>query len=203
MNAYLDAIILAGGASRRLKQPKQLLPLEGKSLLRHTIEKIEPICDRIHVVLGAHIEYTLRDIASYFVLIHHNPEWKEGMASTIRTGVGHLDKETAAVMILLVDQPLIPPSHFQNLRHVWKTDGRGMVVSAYNQRFGAPALFTKNYFPLLQSLKGDRGMRDLFQNHSHDLQAIPCKQAYFDVDTPEDAAKLKHLESLSKLKTSF
>ncbi|MDI1279715.1 nucleotidyltransferase family protein [Methylobacter sp.] len=91
MNAVIDnvyAIILAAGASSRMGSPKQLLEWRNRPLLEHTIANARAIWgERIVVVLGAHAESirTTVDLGAVTSIV--NPDWQEGMASSIRAGV--------------------------------------------------------------------------------------------------------------------
>lgn len=189
-HSTFDVLILAGGASTRLGRPKQLLPFQGKSLLHNVLEKTRRVSHRVHVVLGAHSQLIMEDLRGYPLLIHHNARWEQGISSSIRNGVSHVPTTSSGVLIVLTDQPLIPLSHFQQIQEAWREKTHGIIASSYGQRYGVPALFSAKYFPLLQSLQGDKGMRDFFQRFEDDIKAIPCEMALHDIDTPDDVTRI-------------
>ncbi len=79
-------VILAAGASSRLGSPKQLLAYSGVTLLQHSIE-VARVADAVVVVLGANADLIKAEIKNTTTNIIVNPDWKEGMASTIRCGL--------------------------------------------------------------------------------------------------------------------
>ena len=107
----IATIILAAGSSSRLGEPKQLLTNNGKTLVRQITEtalslKTGPVV----VVLGANqapIQAELKDLPIQLV---HNPNWQEGMASSLQTGLNYLSSTSIdAFLVLLTDQPFVTP----------------------------------------------------------------------------------------------
>ncbi|MEF3073522.1 NTP transferase domain-containing protein [Methylobacter sp. Wu1] len=118
MNAYIDnvyAIVLAAGASSRMGQP--LLASEC-SLNFDKLAHAEPIQAAI-------------DLGAVTAII--NPDWQEGIASSIRTGVQALPEPAAATLILLADQPLITTARLQKLLHDWQSAPLQIVASQYHR----------------------------------------------------------------------
>src|SRR4051812_25705524 len=103
-------IILAAGASSRLGFPKQTLLYKGKTLLEIAIEAgLKSKCDGVTVVLGANAEAIEPGIKSYGINIIHNPNWADGMASSIAVAINSLQPTTAvrSAIIMLCDQPFV------------------------------------------------------------------------------------------------
>ncbi|MFI5267239.1 MAG: NTP transferase domain-containing protein [Chloroflexota bacterium] len=102
----IAGVILAAGESKRMGQPKQLIKIGGRTMLqRVTDAALGSALDRVYVVLGyraAVFQASLADLDVRFVL---NPDYPEGMGSSVRAGVAALPDETSAAMFLLVDQP--------------------------------------------------------------------------------------------------
>ena len=90
------AVIIAAGSSSRLGQPKQLLVFEGEILLQRAIRIArEAGTSRVLVVLGAHRQQIEDRVDLSDVEIVVNPDWEEGMASSIRAGTQALDRDSS------------------------------------------------------------------------------------------------------------
>lgn len=194
MNAAIDnvyAIILAAGASSRMGKPKQLLEWRNRPLLEHAIVNARAVLGkRVIVVLGAHAESIQTAINLGEVSVMVNPDWQEGMASSIRAGVQALPESASAVLILLCDQPLINAAHLQNLLNGWQSAPNRIVASQYHHSVGVPALFPVEFFEHLLSLSGDRGAKSLLMRFEDSLLKIPLPEAELDIDSEGDFERL-------------
>jgi molybdenum cofactor cytidylyltransferase len=190
MNAAFDnvyAIILAAGASSRLGSPKQLLEWCNRPLLEHAIVNARAVLnERVIVVLGAHAESIQATIDLSDVISIVNPDWPEGMASSICAGVHALPESASAVLILLCDQPLINSAHLQNLLNGWQTAPDRIVTSQYHHSVGVPALFPAEFFGDLLSLNGDRGAKPILMKFEGSLLKISLPEAELDIDSMGD-----------------
>ena len=190
MNAGIDnvyAIILAAGSSSRMNSPKQLLKWRDRPLLEHTILTARSILnERIIVVLGANAQLIQSAINLDTVTTRINPDWQEGMASSIRAGIQALPASAAATLILLSDQPLITAAHIQNLLAGRQQAPDRIIASLYHQSVGVPALFPAEFFEHLSSLRGDRGAKSLLMKFEKSLLTIPLPEAELDIDNEED-----------------
>jgi molybdenum cofactor cytidylyltransferase len=190
MNASIDnvyAIILAAGASSRMGSPKQLLEWRNRPLLEHTVVNARAILkERIVVVLGAHADsiQTTVDLGGVTSIV--NPDWQEGMASSIRAGVQALPESASAALILLCDQPLINAAHMQNLLNGWQNAPTRIVASQYHHSVGVPALFPAEFFGHLLTLGGDRGAKSLLMEFESSLLKTPLPEAELDIDCAAD-----------------
>ena len=190
MKASIDnvyAIILAAGASRRMGKPKQLLEWQNQSLLEHAIQYARSLLnDRVIVLLGAHAESIQTSVNLDSVTVIVNPDWQEGVASSIRTGVQALPVTAAAALILLCDQPLISPAHIQPILTGWQNEPTRLVASQYKNSIGVPALFPAEFFRPLLELKGDQGAKRLLLEFGDRVLKIPLPEAELDIDTLGD-----------------
>lgn len=198
----IGIIILALGASTRLGTPKQLLPYQGKSLLRHTAEvAVASGCRPIVVVLGAQVERLAMEVQQLPVHIVENKRWNEGMSSSIQTGLRELQSfhpPVKAVVMLLCDQPFVSALLVQQLTEVHHCTGKPIVASDYAETVGVPALFSRDLFPDLMMLQVDRGARYVLQNRAQAVARVPFPFCAIDIDTPSD---YEHLHT-GKLATS-
>ncbi len=189
-------VILAAGASRRMGTPKQLLTFEGKTLIRHSaLVALESLCSPAIAVLGANQEKILPEIAHLTLndkLLHalYNPDWQEGMASSIRLSINHLvevmGKNLEAIVFMLCDQPFVNAELINELVTVYRHTQSPLVVSTYeNGVNGVPALFSRELFSELLQLKGDTGARKLIMQFAEKMLTVPFPKGNIDLDTPE------------------
>ncbi|MFC9619969.1 NTP transferase domain-containing protein [Streptomyces sp. NPDC056930] len=189
-------LLLAAGGGRRLGgHPKALLEHRGRPLVEHAVRVLrEGGCDRVHVVLGAAAEEVRAraDLAGCTVTV--NPEWTEGMGSSLRAGLGTLSGTGAdAALVLLVDQPGIGADAVARVRSAYRSR-TSLVAASYDGERGHPVLFgADRWADIAAGAVGDRGARAYLRAHRDAITLVECSdvaQAY-DIDTVED---LKHLE---------
>ena len=193
----IGLLILAAGASTRLGQPKQLLNLHGKPLVRHMAEiAIATNIDPIGIVLGAKaglIQPLLADLPIHQI---SNDDWETGMASSIRCGVRKLltlAPDLGAIVLLVCDQPFVSTLLIQHLITTYQTSQFPIIASAYADTLGVPALFHRTLFPELLALQGDCGAKALIRRYALYCRSIPFAAGAIDLDTPDS------LEILSSL----
>lgn len=187
-------IILAAGSSSRLGQSKQLLPYNGKSLLKHTVHAaLGSVCSPIVVVLGARADVHQTELNTEPVTVIINNDWEKGIGCSIRYGLNKLLEESPdirACVILLCDQPFINSSIIQQLIDAFATSGKGIIASEYAATLGTPALFKKDYFADLLCLKENQGAKILFTTFKQDLSIVAFPAGETDIDTLEDYNQL-------------
>jgi len=185
-------IILAAGSSSRLGKPKQNLVYKGQTLLQRAIEATAAsVCRPVIVVLGANEEMIKPTIENNAINIIHNPDWQQGMASSIRSGINALKKiepKAGSVILTLCDQPFVDTPLLDRL--VQKRSAKRIVASSYNDTMGAPVLFGAAYFDELLLLKGQEGAKKLLLKYPDDVVTVPFPLGGIDIDTMEDYEKL-------------
>jgi molybdenum cofactor cytidylyltransferase len=124
-------IILAAGASSRLGSPKQLLSFSGATLLQHSIEVAQSSdAANVLVVLGANADLIKTEINHTTAKVIVNPDWKEGMASSIRFGLQTLVEmypQTEAVIFMVADQPFVTAALLNNLMELNRNEQHSIV----------------------------------------------------------------------------
>jgi molybdenum cofactor cytidylyltransferase len=187
-------ILLAAGASTRLGKPKQLLPWQQKPLLQHMIEvALGANCCPVTLILGANASQLTPITENKDISVVYNPEWQEGMASSIRYGLTALLESAAgteAVIFMVCDQPHVTAALLKDLIAAHQHSGKKIVASQYADTIGIPALFEKSLFPALLQLKGDGGAKRIIQQYSHEVQPVAFPMGYIDIDTAADYEKL-------------
>lgn len=189
-------VILAAGSSSRLGEPKQLLKVNGKSLLQKSIDAaINSTAHPVIVVLGANAEQILPEINKSNVHVIINSEWEEGMASSIRIGLNEVlfnSPSPEAVILMVCDQPYISPELINELINTQKQTGKPIVSCDYGEAIGPPALFHRSLFNELMHLKGDVGAKKIIRQHSDKVATILFPKGKIDIDTEEDYNALRN-----------
>lgn len=175
----VGAVILAAGASRRFGEAKQLALLAGETLLARAVRMAgEAGCKPVVVVLGAGAAEIGAECGLRRAVIVVNEGWAEGMASSIRAGVGCLVDKVDGVILMTCDQPGVDAGH---LRRLMARDAAERTASSYAERRGVPAYFPAGDFSRLLTLKGDEGARELLA----EAASIELPGGELDVDTLE------------------
>lgn len=175
----LTAIVLAAGASSRLGQPKQLVVLDGESLIRRAVRIArEAGCDETIVVVPPHSFGD--ELEGLDVTIVENRHRDEGIASSIRAGVQAAGE--GRVLLMLCDQPFITAEHLARLAGIVAP----IVATAYAGSAGAPAIFAPGMREDLLSLRDDRGAKAVIAAHRDECRTVSFEAAAADIDTPDD-----------------
>lgn len=192
----IAAVVLAAGQSRRMGHPKQLVTIDGESMVVRAVRTaLASNAAEVIVVTGAYADEVaealqpLRAGAGERLRIIANPQYESGQASSIRAAIEALPPDREAALFLLVDQPFVTPALLQRLIGAW-SQGAPLAASAVQGELrGAPAIFDRSLFPELLALTGDAGARPLFQKHGQVLVRIPATTTELrDIDTPEELA---------------
>lgn len=184
----IPAVVLAAGASSRLGEPKQLIRLGGENLLERAVRVArEAGCEPVVVVVGSEFARVLGDSVLGDVVTVINDKWKEGMASSIRLGVGALKsaaKDAEGAVLMTCDQPAVTAKHLGLL-----TSRAEVKASRYAGRNGVPAFFPKRDFEALMGLAGDKGARELLAEARYE----ELENGDLDVDTAEDLVRTREI----------
>jgi molybdenum cofactor cytidylyltransferase len=197
----IGAIILAAGASIRMGAVKQLLPWKNSTLLEYSIQQLsESDVNQLVVVLGANEKVIRENSNLQCTDVVVNPEWEKGMATSIATGLGHLLKKTPdmqAVLIALVDQPLLDFNYYNKLIQKKLVVVSEIVCSAYFDQLGVPAVFGREYFDNLLNLEGSKGARALLREGNVKVATIDAGDLAVDLDTKESYNRIYELHGSS------
>lgn len=175
------AAVLAAGASTRLGRPKQLLELEGETLVARAARvAAEAGVDEVIVVMQPDMDAALPD----GVRRVDNEEWSEGMAASVRAAARAA--EGSRLLLTCVDQPLVTPEHLRALL----AERAPVVSTGYSGIAGVPAAFAPELVPELLSLTGERGAGRVIAAHAKEAVVVAFEDAAVDVDTEEDYRRL-------------
>lgn len=195
----VSAVVLAAGMSRRMGTPKQLLRMDGKTVLEHTLENVRASnVSEIILVLGHVAESIEKEISTARIFtdqikIVRNKDYQQGMGTSLRTGLAAVNANASAALILLADQPFV---HSQTLDQLiachWESKPQ-IVIPLYKGFRGNPVLLDRSVFPELKELAGDVGCRAIFGSHTGNICKLPVDDIgiLLDIDSPEEYQKLE------------
>jgi molybdenum cofactor cytidylyltransferase len=186
---FVSGLILAAGASTRLGQPKQLLPYKGTILLGWVVNQIES-CQALNetiVVLGKTAELVRNQVQFGRSKIVINPGTEQGCSASYRVGIESCDPATEALVVLLGDQPGVEPVIIEQVVSAWQRDGGRITLASYQGKRGHPMIFSKELFPMLVELHGDKAVWKLVDQHPDWVHEVPIdRPCPRDVNTWED-----------------
>lgn len=184
------AIILAAGRSTRMGGPNKLLAeLNGKKLVRLVAEQaIASKASPVIVVTGHQAADVKAALGGLDVTFVHNPDFAEGLATSVKAGVGAVPDAADGAVICLGDMPLIDAKLIDRLVDAFAPD-RGSLIAlpVAGGRRGNPVLWSRRFFSELMALDGDVGARHLIARHMEAVAEVEVqgKSAFLDIDTPE------------------
>ncbi|MET9323031.1 nucleotidyltransferase family protein [Streptomyces sp. NPDC003038] len=191
----IAGLLLAAGGGRRLGgRPKALLPYRGRPLVENAVRVLrEAGCDPVHVVLGASAPEVRERADLTGCVVVENPDWAQGMGSSLRVGLGSLAGTGArAALVSLVDQPGIGPAAVARVREAYRSPA-SLVAAAYGGERGHPVLFgADRWADIVATAIGDQGARVHLTEHARELTLVECGDVAeaFDIDTPPDLVRL-------------
>ncbi len=192
LHEHIAGIVLAGGGSRRLGQPKQLLDWQGKPLVRHIAEvALEAGLSPVIVVTGAGDEAVRAAVEGLPITVAHNPAWEAGQSTSVRRGLAELPTTTGGAVFLLVDQPFVSAPLVRTLVEEHARTLAPIVAPLIDEQRGNPVLFDRVTFAEFEALEGDVGARPLFARHRPMWVPWHEARALLDIDTVEDYQRLQ------------
>jgi molybdenum cofactor cytidylyltransferase len=186
----IRAIVLAAGESRRMGMPKPLLLFDlTTTFLEQIITVLRDTCvDGITVVLGAQAPKVRESADLSGVDIVVNEEYARGQLSSLIAGLRSVPPETEAIVLCLVDNPLITRETVNRVIQGFRETGKPIVVPLFQGRRGHPALFAGAMFEELLHAPAEEGARHVVRSHQDQVFEvdIPEPAVLARIDTPED-----------------
>ncbi|HEV7635273.1 MAG TPA: molybdopterin-binding/glycosyltransferase family 2 protein [Bradyrhizobium sp.] len=184
------AIILAAGRSTRMGGPNKLLAeLGGKPLVRIATEQaLASKAQGVIVVTGHQADQVEKALQGLNVKFVRNPDFAEGLASSVKAGISAVPADADGAVICLGDMPLIDAHLIDRLIETFAPDGGNLIVVPVSDgRRGNPVLWSRRFFAELMTLDGDIGARHLIAKHAEAVAEVPVegRGAFLDIDTPE------------------
>ncbi len=183
------AIVLAAGRSRRMGVQKLLLPVAGQPLICRAMDAVlASAIEHVVVVTGTRRDELAAALADRPVYWVTNPAEDSEMIDSVRCGLAALPAECEAFLIVLGDQPEIPPDVVPRLVDAFRQRGAGIAVPVVGSRRGHPILIAARYRAEILENHGDVGLRGLLQAHPDDIAEVDVVSpgVLEDIDSPAD-----------------
>ena len=194
--AAIAAIVLAAGRSSRMGGPNKLLAeIGGRPLIRIVAEQVLGSQARpVIVVTGLQREKIEAALASLAVEFVHNPDFADGLGTSLKAGIAALPAATDGVIVCLGDMPQVDAALIDRLIGALDPDkGSLVVVPTIDGKRGNPVVWSRRFFPDLMAVEGDVGARHLIGRYAEAVTevAVTGGAALTDIDTPEALAAVK------------
>jgi len=181
-----DCVMLAAGESQRMGKWKLLLPLEGKSLIERRLEGALEACGRVILVTG-HRNDELKRLFTGIAGVTpvHNPGYREGMLSSIQTGVARV--ETERFFIALGDMPSVGKEVYEKLLSYGNVPA---VIPKYRGKKGHPVFLSGTVKEIILSLGPGHTLRDALARVETLAVPVDTGNVLVDIDEKKDYENL-------------
>jgi molybdenum cofactor cytidylyltransferase len=191
----LVAVILSGGASRRMGSPKALISYQGASFLEHLLSVIRhPAIGVRRVVLGpdaVEISQQVKLAAGEIVI---NKDWEQGQLSSIQAAVRSLPAGTEGMLLCPVDHPLVSARLVNSLIVTFLETRAPIVLPMYEGRRGHPVIFSASVYEELLRAPPETGARAVVWAHKNGVQEVSTTEegCVLNLNDPDALVKLKN-----------
>ncbi|MFC3815128.1 NTP transferase domain-containing protein [Lysobacter sp. GCM10012299] len=181
------AVVLAAGGSQRLGHAKQLLRRDGETLVHRMVRlaaSTRP--QRLLLVTGAESQAIADAAAGLGAEVLHNPDWAQGLASSLQRAAAALSGFDGAVLLLGCDQPALDAHHLQALLRGAGTASSGCAATVHGDAAGIPALVTMALMQASTQLQGDRGLGARLTSMADAVWRMDAPELRLDIDHEDD-----------------
>jgi molybdenum cofactor cytidylyltransferase len=192
----IAAVVLAAGRSTRMGGPNKLLAeIARRPLVRIAVEEaLASGAKPVIVVTGHQRAAVERALAGLPVQFVHNPDFAQGLGTSLKAGVAAVPADADGAIVCLGDMPQVDASLLERLIAAFDPD-RGALVAmpTFEGKRGNPVLWSRRFFSDLMAIDGDVGARHLIGRYGEAVVEVPVegKAALVDVDTPEALVGVK------------
>jgi molybdenum cofactor cytidylyltransferase len=190
----VTGVVLAAGNSRRLGEPKQLLPYRDTTLLGATLEVARGAgFDQLIVALGGAAR-AVRDAvclegADVVAVDESGVDSGTGCSTSLRAAIERVDRRAAGIVLMLGDQPCIDPATVRRL--ATEAPVTDITVCRYDDGIGHPFWLSRSVFSELRQLHGDKGVWKLVESGRYEVRELAVDGPIpLDVDTWDDYRRL-------------
>ncbi len=188
--ARIAALILAAGQSRRMGPLNKLLqPVDGKPMVQWAVDAAgRSQAESVYVVVGHEAQAVRAALAGDTVCFIDNPDYAEGISTSIRRAVATLPDDIDGVVVCLGDMPRISPEQIDRLIAAFNpVEGRSICIPTWRGKRGNPVLIGRQFFAEIQDISGDVGARYLIGQYPDLVCEVEMGNdaVLVDIDTPQ------------------
>lgn len=188
MTVSVTGLVLAAGSSRRLGQPKQLLPFGSATLLDASLDlaRRAPFSQRLVTIGGAAPEVR-EQVDLRGVEVVDSLHFTDGCSSSIVSALSVVEDSSVGIVMLLGDQPGVDVAVIEALIAAATENPTPLAVCRYTDGVGHPFWFGREVFGDLATLHGDKGVWKLIESGTYPVMEVPVEGPVpLDVDTWDD-----------------
>jgi molybdenum cofactor cytidylyltransferase len=192
VNAQYAAIVLAGGLSTRMKQFKPLLPLGDSTVTDQVISTFLSAGVDVFLVVGYRDKEIKEGIKKQAISIVCNPDYANGMFSSVLAGVRRLPPDYQAFFILPVDIPLVRTATIRRLIDAAAENPDKIVYPVFAGKRGHPPLIPSRLIPAISGWTKNGGLKAVLKSQEKLALELAVADSHilFDIDTPDDYIEL-------------
>jgi molybdenum cofactor cytidylyltransferase len=192
----VSAVIPAAGMSTRMGRNKLLLGFKGKSLITRAVDTLlASEVDEVIVVLGHEAEKVLEELNGKQVKLVKNPNYREGLSTSVRAGISAVSPNANAIMVYLADQPLLEPGEVDRLIRAFaraRELNKSIVVPFFHGQRGNPVILDASYRDAILDVVGDVGCKRVIRRNPEQVFVVEMETDHVvrDVDRIEEYEEL-------------
>jgi molybdenum cofactor cytidylyltransferase len=188
----IAAIVPAAGMSTRMGQNKLFLTYNSTPLIVHAVDTLlSSVIDQVIVVVGHEADRVKESLRERPVTIVVNPDYRDGLSTSVRAGLAAVPAEAGAIMICLADQPLLEPADVNRLVCAFAEateKGKSIIVPFFKGQRGNPVILDSSYKESILEVVGDVGCRRVIKRNPDRVLAVEMETDHVvrDIDTLQD-----------------
>jgi molybdenum cofactor cytidylyltransferase len=189
----ISAIVPAAGMSTRMgEHNKLLMTYRGKFLIEHAVDTLlASRVSEIIVVAGFEADKLNAALRGKLVTIIDNPDYREGLSTSIKTGISAISREATAIVIYLADQPMLEPGDVNQIIDAYakaREAGKSIVVPFHKGQRGNPVIMDASFKEEIMDVAGDVGCRKVIKRNPDKVLVLEMETDHVirDIDRMED-----------------
>jgi len=199
----IAALILAAGQSRRMgKNNKLLAEIDGIAMVRRSAGNVlASRASPVIAVTGHERERTEEVLNGLGLTFAHNPDFAEGLSTSMKAGLAALDGEVDGLLVCLGDMPRVTSETIDKLISAFDPlEGRAICVPTWRGKRGNPVLWSSQFFDEMMEVSGAVGARHLIGSHAELVVEVEMKDdgVMIDVDTPDALARINATSDIKR-----